>query len=102
LQQFLPKPFDTSVWNPLMMEWDTPPALGIVRGGNPFFVADGVEFVRVYLIGEANQIHTVLVGSDPVLVESDDRGYGEFELSSDTAGIIAVSWRGFVLEVAAL
>lgn len=81
---------------------DTPSALGIVRGGNPFFVADGVEFVKVYLIGEANQVHTVLIGSDSLELETDDRGYGEFELSSDTAGIIAVSWHNLVLEVEAL
>lgn len=99
---FLPQPFDSSEWDAETKEWVTPAELSIVGNASPIITANGVDFVTIYLIGSANNVEEVLINDEPLEVVTDKRGYGEFELATDTPGLITVEWGGFSLEVAAL
>lgn len=82
--------------------WVHDAELGIVGNGSRILQADGVDFVTVCLWGSAESIEEVLINDEPLEVVTDERGYGEFELATDTPGLMVVEWGGFSLEVAAL
>lgn len=82
--------------------WVKSPELGLA-GGDAIISADGVDFVRVFIAGaEANSTQEVTINDEPLNVEVDGEGYGNFELSSETPGLLVVEWGGFSLEVAAV
>lgn len=97
---FTSQPFLKSTWNG--NSWTTPSELGIVGNASPIITADGVDFVTVYLISMPITQETVTINGETTLITTDNLGYAEFELSSDTQGLITVSWSGLVLEVAAI
>lgn len=100
---FMTQPFHTSNWDAETKEWITPAELGIVNDASPIIAADGVEFVTVYIAGAAaNSSQEIRVNDEPFSIDINAGGYGEFELSSDTPGLLLVEWNGFSLEVAAL
>ncbi len=78
------------------------PEIGIVDDAPPIITADGVDFVMVYLIGQPNSTQGVFLNGEPLEVLTNADGYAEFELATDTPGLIMVEWGGFSLEVAAL
>lgn len=99
---FLPRPFTQSNWDANTKAWVTPAKLGIAMNESPIIAADGVDFVTVYLIGAPNSMQEVLLNAELLQVITDGRGYGEFELSSNTPGLITIEWGGFNMEVAAI
>lgn len=100
---FIAKPFHTSNWNPENREWVTPPEIGIVNNISPIIAADGVDFVTVYIVGaDANSTQEIMVNNEPFSVDTNASGYGEFELSSDTPGLLLVAWGQLNVKVAAL
>ncbi len=82
--------------------WVRIPELGIVSG-DAIITADGVDFALLYIAGAvANSAQTVTVNGDPLEVTAGDDGYVEFEISSETPGLLTIEWNGVVLEVAAV
>lgn len=82
--------------------WMRGAELGIVDDEMPIIQADGVDHITIYLIGSANSIEDATLNGEVLQVSTDANGYGEFELATDTPGLITVEWGGFSLEVAAL
>jgi len=98
--EFAFKPFHKSEWTG--SEWITPFEMGIVGNASPIITADGINYVKVYIIGNANEEQSISINGEPLSVVTDEKGYGEFELASDTAGLITIAWSTFALEVAAI
>lgn len=83
--------------------WVRNPRLGIVGNASPIIQADGVDFVTVYIVGATpNSTQNITVNAEAILVEIGVDGYGEFELSSDTPGLLLIEWGAIILKVAAL
>ena len=99
---FIPRPFEQSTWDIANNAWVTPMEIGIAHNANPIIAADGVDFVLIYFISTPSTDVTVTINGDPLIVTTDARGYGEFELSSDTTGLIVISLDDLTLEVAAI
>jgi hypothetical protein len=98
---FFKKPFPKSAWDNDIQKWITPDEMGILDGASPIIPADGVDFVTIYLISSSDVEEIVTLNDEPLTVKLVD-GYGEFDLSSDTAGLISVCWKNFKLEVAVI
>lgn len=82
--------------------WVRAPELGVV-GNNPIITADGLDFVTLFVAGAAgNSTQVITINSETASIDTNADGYGVFELSSDTPGLLLVEWGGLSLEVAAL
>lgn len=97
-----PKPGDNFTFDEDGCQWIRNPELKLAGDASPIIIADGVDSVTVYLYGAANSVEEVTLNGEAMGVNTDAFGYGEFELASDTPGLIVVEWGGFSLEVAAL
>lgn len=97
-----PKPAENFVFDEEKCVWMRSPEIGLLGNPVPIIHADGVSSVVVYLYGAANASVEILMNSESVSISTDDFGYGEFELSSDTPGLLTIEWNGVVLEVAAV
>lgn len=97
-----PQPIGDWVLDENTCLWSHAPEFGTVGNASPIITADGVDFVAIYLIGAANSIEDVTLNGEIIQVSTDVNGYGEFELATDTPGLILVEWGGFSLEVAAI
>lgn len=86
---------DTGLWVHL-------PEIGIVGNSSPIITADGEDAVTIYLYSTPGATEEVTLNGEALQVAIDSNGYGEFELSTSTPGLIVVGWGGFSLEVAAL
>lgn len=100
--EFLPQPFSRSTWAAQNKTWVTPDLLGFVRNVSPIITADGLDHLQIYVTTTPLTSVTVVINGESLVLTTDARGYVEFELSSDTTGLIVISWGDFTLEVAAI
>lgn len=98
-----PQPDGNYILDEASCLWVRALELGVVDNASPIIAADGVDFVMLFIAGAAaDSEQEVMVNGEPLTVSVDPDGYAEFDLSSETPGLLTVEWNGFSLEVAAL